>query len=150
MVDPSFVAAQPPLPEEHIRKQTADIEMVGKIAKNVNSLAANLRILEERYSNLRNRLQASEQGIIVLDKDIRADIKLLNEDALELKKEIIDIRDKLRLISSEIKNLVNKNEFKVVERYLDIWQPMNFVTRNELRKMLEEKIKERMMAERKQ
>jgi predicted nucleic acid-binding Zn-ribbon protein len=150
MVDPSFVATQPPLPEEHIRKQTADIEMVGKIAKNVNSLAANLRILEERYSNLRNRLQASEQGIIVLDKDIRADIKLLNEDALELKKEIIDIRDKLRLISSEIKNLVNKNEFKVVERYLDIWQPMNFVTRNELRKMLEEKIKERMMADRKQ
>lgn len=149
MVDPSFVAGQPPLPEEHIRKQPVDIEMVGKIAKNVNSLAANLRILEERYSNLRGRLQTSEQGIIALDKDIRADIKLLGEDTLELKRDINDINDKLRLISGEIKNLVNKNEFKVSERYLDIWQPMNFVTRNELKKMLEEKIKEKLMAEKK-
>jgi hypothetical protein len=150
MVDPSFVASQPPPPEEHIRKQPVDIEMVGRIAKNVNSLAANLRILEERYANLRNRLQASEQGVIALDKDIRTDIKLLNEDVLELKKEINDIKDKLRLIGGEIKNLVNKNEFKVVERYLDIWQPMNFVTRNELKKMLEEKVKEKLMAEKKQ
>ncbi|MBN2459315.1 hypothetical protein JXB28_03435 [Candidatus Woesearchaeota archaeon] len=150
MVDPSFVAGQPPPPEEHLRKQDVDIEMVGRIAKSVNSLAANLRILEERYSNLRGRLQASEQGIIAMDKDIRADVKLLSDDTVEVKRDINDIKDKLRLISSEIKNLVSKNDFKVVERYLDIWQPMNFVTRAELKKMLEEKVREKLLSERKQ
>lgn len=144
MVDPSFVPSQPPTPEEHLRRQNIDVEMIGRISKSLNSLASNLRILEERYSNLRDRLQVSEQNIIMMDKELRSDLKMLSEDVLELKREINDINDKLRIISSEIKNLVNKHEFKVVERYIDLWQPMNFVTRNELKKLLEEKLKERL------
>jgi len=140
MVEPtSFFPPEAPPVEEHVRKPGVDAEVFGRISKNVNSLAANLRILEERYSNLRNRLQTSEQSIISLDKDVRTDIKLLSDEVIELKRDINDIKDKLRLISGEVKNLANKNDFKVVERYVDMWQPMNFVTRNELKKILEEK-----------
>jgi hypothetical protein len=63
----------------------------------------------------------------------------MNEDITELKHQLKDIIDKLRLIDSEMKNLSKKEELKVLERYLDMWQPMNFVTRNELDRMVDEK-----------
>ena len=150
MAEPSFLPSPPPPMEEHVKKQAMDPELFGRISKNVNSLAANLRILEERYANLRNRLQNSEQNIISLDRDIRGDIKLLSDEMIDLKRDVSDIKDKLRLIGGEIKNLANKNDFKVVERYIDMWQPMNFVTKNELKKMLEEKAQQSKIAEKKQ
>jgi hypothetical protein len=139
MVEPSFfpqeVSAPPPPPAS--KKQPVDAEMLNRIEKNVNGVAANLRIIEERYSTLRNKSQSSEQSIISLEKDVRNDIKALSSDLVELKREMNDIKDKLRLISNELKNLVNKDEFKVMERYVDMWQPMNFVTRNELNKIID-------------
>ena len=138
MAEPQLFPKQPS-PEEHVRKQSADAEFFGRISKNVNSIAASLKILEERYATLRNRGQISEQNLIELEKEVTKDIKMLSEDLVEIKREVNDVKDKLRLISAEMTNLVNKNDFKVMERYLDMWQPMNFVTRNELNKLLKEK-----------
>ena len=129
---------RPPSPEEHVRKQGGEVELFSRISKNVNNIAASLRILEERYTTLRSKTQVSEQSLIELEKEVTSDVKILSEDIVELKREIKDISDKLGLITAEIKNLVNKNEFKIMERYLDMWQPMNFVTRDELNKLLKE------------
>lgn len=138
MTEPQLFPKQPS-PEEHVRKQSADAEFLGRISKNVNSIAASLKILEERYSTLRNRGQVSEQNLIELEKEITRDVKTLSEDLVEIKREADDVKDKLRLISAEMTNLVDKNDFKVMERYLDMWQPMNFITRDELNKLLEQK-----------
>lgn len=142
MVEPSiFPGPGTPPPPPAAKKQPVDLEMFGKISKNVNSIAANLRIIEERFSTLRNKSQIVEQGMISLEKDLRGDIKSLSEDVIELKHELGDIKDKLRLISAELNNLVKKNEFKVMEHYVDMWQPMNFVTRNELNRIIDMKEK---------
>ena len=138
MADPSLYPNQPN-PEEHVRKQSADMEMLNKISKNVNNLAASLRIIEERFSTLRNKSQVSEQNIIEIEKSVTTDIKMLSDDIVDLKHNIKDIKDKLTLMKAEMGNLVNKNDFKIMERYLDMWQPMNFVTRNELNNLLKDK-----------
>ena len=143
MAEPSLYPTQTPPPTGPVRKQSPDSALFIRISKNVNNIAASLRILEERYSTLRNRGQVADQHIIELDKDVRNDIKLLSEGLVELKREMEDIKDKLRLISGEMRNLVKKDEFRVMERYVDMWQPMNFITRNELNKLLEEKSQEK-------
>jgi hypothetical protein len=143
MVEPNFFqqeANPPPMPQ---KRQSADFEMFSKISKNVNNIAANLRIIEERYATLRNKSQLSEQSIISMEKDLRSDIRSLSEDMVDLKREMKDVKDKLRLMAAELKNLVNKNDFRVMERYVDMWQPMNFVTRSELNKLIESKSKEK-------
>jgi archaellum component FlaC len=124
------------------RKQQIESEAVDKISKEINNLAANIRILEERYSLMRNKSQVSEESMIMLEKSVTKDIKSVSDDIMELKHEIRDLMDKLRLISAEMNNLVDKNEFRVIERYLDMWQPMNFVTREELDKIIKEQKKQ--------
>ena len=76
-----------------------------------------------------------------LEKEVTNDIKMISEDLVEVKREMKDIKDKLILIKAELGNLASKNELKIMERYIDMWQPMNFITRNELNKLLEEKRK---------
>jgi hypothetical protein len=132
----------PPNMAQHAKKQPADPEMLDKLSKNVNSIGANLRIMEERYSLMRSKSQLSEQNMIDLEKGMNKDMKSLGDELTDLKHEINDLMDKLRLISDELKNLVNKDDFKVVEKYVDMWQPMNFVTKNELTRMIDEKLKE--------
>jgi hypothetical protein len=139
MVEPNTYPGTPPTPDDHARRQSPEAEIVTKISKNVNNVAANLKIMEERYSNLRNKSQVSEQNMIAFEKDLRNDLKFLSEDLLDLKRELNDIKDKLKMISAEMGNLVNKNDFQVIERYVDLWQPMSFVTRSELNRWIAEK-----------
>jgi hypothetical protein len=124
------------------KKPAASPEMFEKLSSTANSLAANLRILEERYSLMRSKSQLSEQSMIELEKSVTKDIKSLSDELTDLKHEVNDLMDKLRLISEELRNLVEKDDFRVLEKYVDMWQPMNFVTRNELMKLLEQKNKE--------
>lgn len=139
---PGALPPPPPPGAQHAKKQSVDPEMFDKVAKGVNSMAANLRILEERYNLMRSKSQLSEQNMISLEKSINKDFKVLSDELTEMKHSINDLMDKLRLISEELKNLVDKDEFRVLDRYLDMWQPMNFVTHNELARMLEEKKRE--------
>jgi len=125
-------------PKEHVRKHADNHELIGEISKKVNNIAANQRVLEERYSSLRGKNQLSEKNIIDIEKEVNEDTKSLSDDIIELKHDINDLKDKLGLISKEVKNLVNKNDFGVLEKYLDMWQPMNFVTHNELKRIIEE------------
>ena len=113
MVEPSFYPGDVGPPQQAVKKPAPDFEAFNNISRNVNNVAANLRILEERYSTLRNKSQVSEQSMISMEKDIRGDIRLLSDDLLDLKRNLNDIKDKLRLISGEINNLVKKEDMIV-------------------------------------
>jgi len=141
-----FSGMQPPpqgqkpsaAPAHPVKKQPATSDMLEKVTHGVNNMGASLRILEERFSLMRNKTQVTEESMIELQKGLSKDLKLLNDDITELKHELKDILDKMRLIDAEMKNLTKKDELKILERYLDMWQPMNFITRAELDRLLED------------
>jgi hypothetical protein len=129
---------QPTAPKP-ARKMPVDPADVEKLTKDLNSISANIRILEERYGLMRSRSQVAEEGMIEMERSLSKDFKNLTDDIMDLKHAVKEITDNLRLISSEINNLAKKDELKVLEKYLDFWQPMNFVTRAEMEKLMKEK-----------
>ena len=133
---PPSLGQAPPKPQG--KRQLVDSQMLEKATKDVNTIGANLRILEERYSLMRNKSQVTEESMIELEKGLAKDIKSLNDEITDLKHELKDIMDKMRLIDSEMKSLTRKEEFKVLEKYLDMWQPMDFVTRAEIGRLIEQ------------
>jgi predicted nucleic acid-binding protein len=128
---------------EHVKKHSNSPEVTGELSKKINSLASNLKMIEERFSTLKNKSQVSEKEIIEIEKDFESDMRIITDDVVEVKRQVRDISDKLRLMSQEIKNLAGKDDLKIIERYVDMWQPMDFVTRKELERMIEEKLKEK-------
>lgn len=108
-------------------------------ARGVTDVAARLKVLEERYANLSRREQLAEQNMMRFQKDLRGDLKAVQNRLLETRKHANELREKLELIQGQVAQSADKHELRVVEAYLDLIQPMQFVTRVEAKKLLEER-----------
>ncbi len=115
---------------------------VQEIADNVNDISRRMRVIEERYFNMRKKLQVIEHNMLHNNKKIFDEIKVTNSDFHEVKRDIDDVKTKFMLIVKEIKMLAKKEDVDVISKYVDMWQPVNFVTRKEVQKMIDERLKE--------
>ncbi len=107
------------------------------IRNSVNDVERRLRVLEERYSNLRKKIQITDQNMLDQEGHSTKEIKVLSETVVSLKFQVEEIAEKLAIFNSEFENVAKKRELMVLEKYLDMWQPMNFVTRHEFSEILQ-------------
>ena len=127
-----------PNPDQHLKKQAPQQEAFANVSKSVTALGSRLRILEEQYSNVRNKSQLTEQNLLDFERDVRSELKSLSEDVLEIKSVLQEIKEKIDVVGSELDNTVKEHDLKVVEKYVDLWNPTKFVTKEALRESLEE------------
>ncbi len=106
------------------------------LSEQVTGLATRLKLAEERYTNLSKRNQLTESSLLGFERDIRAELKVLSKQLSDLRKKIGEINTKLDAVNGELGVVVRKHEFSVLERYLDMWQPLQFVTRDEAARLI--------------
>ncbi|MFH1316824.1 MAG: hypothetical protein ABII01_04860 [Candidatus Woesearchaeota archaeon] len=110
----------------------------------LNNVSLRLRVLEERYTNLRRKTQVIEQNMLNAHKQIKEEIKMNNSDMTDMKRDIKDIKNKMRQIVLELKNCALKEDLNVLRKYVEMWEPINFVTQNQAEKMIQEAIDEQL------
>lgn len=130
-----------PKPEAGPSKEVQDL------TDKINSLAARLRISEERYVELRKKLTLIEQNVLVHSRKTSTDVKTINSEITELKHMINDIEDKIILVVKELKLTAKKEDVGVMKRYVELWDPTKFVTRETVEKIVKEIIKGKGMDE---
>lgn len=108
-----------------------------QMASIIADLDRRLRTLEERYANLRKKLQLTDQNLIESERAFGKDLKILNDDSMQIKKQVNDFSDKVLMFGEELGNTAKKNDVKVIEKYLTMWNPQQFITRKELKQYLE-------------
>jgi hypothetical protein len=104
----------------------------------VRDLMRRVRVLEERYSSIRKNIQVNEQNMIAINKNLVTENKSVNLEIADIKQAINEMKEELRLIVLELKETVKKDEFKVLQRYIQLWEPLNFVTHDEMQRYFEE------------
>ncbi|MBS3104824.1 hypothetical protein J4234_01050 [Candidatus Woesearchaeota archaeon] len=141
---PAQETSLPPPPKKHegILKfghaQQQEAPDFSGITTDVNTLSRRLRLLEEGFTNLRRFFQVTEENIIAKNKHFSAEIKTLTSDVNEVRKEIQEMKDKLILVIIELQSVARKQEVKVLERYINLWNPIKFVTQNEVEQIINE------------
>ena len=110
------------------------------ITEQINSLNGRLRVLEERLSNVNRKVEIEESNSIEKQKKINIEFKTLNSEIIEIKRTMESIQEKLNVITRELPNLAAKDELDVLKKYIEMWEPMHFVTRDELDKRLKEEL----------
>ena len=113
-----------------------------KMPDQINSLDRRLRILENRYTELNRKTQLIDKNRLNERKIITQEIRSINSDVLELKKEINGIKTKMDLIINELRSCSRKEEVDALRKYIELWEPINFITRNEVDKIIQEKFDE--------
>ena len=140
--EPSLFPNQPN-PEEHVKQHSS-----GKPSPyqqqplQLNDVATRLKVLEERYSMIRKKTQFAEHNIINLEKETSQELRLINDDILDVKKDLKEVREKLSLLVDEIEHFTPLNDFRPIAKYVEFWNPMDFVTRKEVNDFLRKKFKE--------
>ena len=98
-----------------------------------------IRVLESKYSYLRDRVILVNENLIGEYKKLNQDIKLLDSELKDMKKDIFEMKEALRHVLNEMKFFARKEHFQVLEKYINMWNPFNFVTEEEVLKMINEK-----------
>ena len=141
---PAQESTLPPPPKKHEgllkfgHAQQQEAPDYSGITTDVNTLSRRLRLLEEGFTNLRRFFQVTEENIIAKNKHFSAEIKTLTSDVNEVRKEIQEMKDKLILVIRELQSVARKEEVKVLERYINLWNPIKFVTQNEVEQIINE------------
>ena len=95
-----------------------------------------VRVLESRYSLMRDRLFLINQNMITEYRKLNKEIQIVNDEIKSLKIDINEIKSLLRNIVNEIQNFAKKDEVKVIEKYMQLINPLNFVTEEEVKQII--------------
>tara|TARA_Y100000310_G_C20649026_1_gene798313 strand:- start:182 stop:631 length:450 start_codon:yes stop_codon:yes gene_type:complete len=120
-------------------------ENTGEVNEQLINIGNRLRIIEERSSNLQRRYMVGEQNMLSSNKKFNSEFKTINMDINELKKEISQIRIKTLQIIEELKKCARKEDVAMIKKYVDMWEPVNFVTRHEVERLIKEIIQEKKL-----
>ena len=113
------------------------------ITSEVANISRTVKILEDKYSNLRKKVQIDEQNSLSAHKKAFDEIKVIKSDVLDIKADMEDLKDKVLLIIKELRASVKAEQFEELKKYIEIWEPVNFVTRNEVKKVVEKAMEEK-------
>ena len=89
-----------------------------QIASMVSDLDRRLRILEERYGNLRKKIQLTDQNLIESERSFGKEVRGFGSDVMELKRNIADFDEKVVIFGSEMESVAQKTDLKIVEKHI--------------------------------
>ena len=91
-----------------------------------------LKMLEERLTNLRSKLQVTEQNMIQKNKLIFEDIRATSLELTDIKKDIQELKEKVLWLVKEMQDFAKREQVEMLKKYLDFWNPFKFVTKNDV------------------
>ena len=120
-----------------------EIAPAPNIMQSVNALDARAKILEGKFNDVSRKIQLTDKNMLSERNRVTREFKVLSSEILELKRSVNDILTKMDMVISELKTCSRKDELDALSKYVDLWEPVNFATKNEVKKMIEEKLGEK-------
>lgn len=116
--------------------QTYDVNAV------VVDINNRLRVLEGKQRLFSERLLVVNQNMIDEYKQMMKDVKLVDSELKEMKSDLDNVKNILKHLTEESSEFVKKDSVKVLEKYINLWNPLNFVTEDEVKTMIKEALQE--------
>ena len=85
-----------------------------------------------------------EENMLSSAKDARTELKVLQSELVELKRTIKGFEDFVEKVSGSLENLATREEVKLIERYVNLLDPTNFISRKQLEREVERAVEERL------
>ncbi|MFO8015942.1 MAG: hypothetical protein R6U32_02465 [Candidatus Woesearchaeota archaeon] len=112
------------------------------LSNQINNLSRRLKMLEERYTNLRNKTQLTDQNMLEFNKETKRNMKATNDELMEVRKDFEDLKEKVKLIVKELKETAKSEDVQMLEKYVNMWEPVNFVTKHDVERIVEDKLEQ--------
>ncbi|MFT4250004.1 MAG: hypothetical protein ACMXYD_01440 [Candidatus Woesearchaeota archaeon] len=109
-------------------------------ARAMTDLQRRLRVLEERYTTLRRKGQLLDENYLDTEKELREEVKGIDEEIVELHRMLADIDDKLDRFLEQVKKAASREDVLIIKKYLELFHPMQYLTQEEARRLVEKQL----------
>lgn len=106
--------------------------------KALTDLQRRIRVLEERYTTLRRKGQLIDENVLETEHDIREQLNKLDEEVTNLHRTLNDIDDKMDRFLEQVKISAKHEDVLVLKKYLEMWDPIQYLTQQEAQRLLKE------------
>ncbi|MEA3379229.1 MAG: hypothetical protein U9Q69_06390 [Nanoarchaeota archaeon] len=106
----------------------------------VVELTNRVRVLESKNSLLSERMLVINKNMIAEYKKIINDIKSIEGEIDEIKGDMNNIKNILKHLTEEARDFAKKDSLKILEKYINLWNPLHFVTQEEVQKIIKEEL----------
>jgi hypothetical protein len=95
-----------------------------------------VRSLESQYHLMGERILIINQNMIEEYKKIIKEIRAMNSELRTMKAEVAEVKAVAKDLITEMQGFAKKEDIKVIDKYLKLWSPMNFVTEEQLQETI--------------
>jgi len=104
-----------------------------------------VKALESKINNLNREFTLVKNDLIKRNNGLSKDMKNLDKEVVDLRRQIEENTKRTDLIIKELKQTAGTEEVQVLKKYIEFWNPMNFVTQKDLDRLFEQKKEEMLM-----
>lgn len=105
----------------------------------ISELTSRIRSLENKNDLLAERMLMINKNMIEEYKKIIKELRLINSDLNQLKRENMQMRDVIKNAVKEMDQFAKKEQVLVVEKYIELLNPTRFITYEQVESLIEEK-----------
>ena len=117
-------------------------EKVDTHSKALITVVERQKDLESSVDLLGEKLELVDHNSVKNFKKIFNDMKSIRDDLRDLKTDLTSLKDYNVKITKQLKIMTTKDEVMKLEKYIDLWNPMDFMTRQEVEEMNKKTINE--------
>jgi len=108
----------------------------------VEDLLNRIRSIEGKYSILGEQLLVVNENTLDSYKDLAKEIKVISEEIKEIRQDLSNFKETIKQLVKETEMFARKEQIKVLEKYINLWNPMEFITTEELDNILKQKLQD--------
>lgn len=106
----------------------------------LNEVIARLRSLESKYNDITEKTLMINKNMLDEYKTFSRHLRLQESEMKDIKLELNKIKEVLKSVSSETQGYAKKENLKVLEKYINLLNPMNNLTEEDVRRIIKEVI----------
>lgn len=106
----------------------------------VMQMVNRVRLIEERYEQLSMKVKIIDESSLKRTKELKEMIIESQTDINMLKKNMKEMEDALKNLVKDMQNVARSQDIKVLERYINMFDPTRFLTKEEAVELIRREI----------
>lgn len=117
--------------------------VVSEIVNRINEDTRRIRLLEQRSEKIENRLRELEDNVSSQLGDLKISLERISNKISSISEKLAATESETLKMNKALEKTVSKAEVKQLETFIDVLNPVTsrFVTKEEMERMLEERLK---------
>ena len=81
---------------------------------------------------MREHIEIIDDSLVEKHKAVISELREVENSVRSARGDIEELKSLVERLAKRLEELASREEVKILERYVSMWQPMNFVTRTEV------------------